>query len=77
MSPAVIQLLVLAAIAVFLILRLKGVLGTRDGFEPKVVHSVPTSLNKKPSLEVIEGGLDRDITDHVEMDGPADRKSVV
>ncbi len=33
MSSAVIQLLVLAGIAVFLILRLKNVLGTRDGFE--------------------------------------------
>jgi predicted lipid-binding transport protein (Tim44 family) len=71
MSPAVIQLLVLAAIAVFLILRLRGVLGTRDGFEPKPDHSAPASTTKKPSLEVIEGGLDRDITDHVEMDSPA------
>ena len=33
MDPAVIQLLVLAGIAVFLILRLRAVLGTRDGFE--------------------------------------------
>ena len=33
MDPAVIQLLVLAGIAVFLILRLRSVLGTRDGFE--------------------------------------------
>ncbi len=71
MSPAVIQLLVLAAIAVFLILRLRGVLGTRDGFEPKADHSAPASTTKKPSLEVIEGGLDRDIIDHVEMDSPA------
>ena len=33
MSSAIIQLLVLAGIAVFLILRLRSVLGTRDGFE--------------------------------------------
>ena len=33
MGSAVIQLLVLAGIAVFLILKLRGVLGTREGFE--------------------------------------------
>ncbi|MBL4750649.1 MAG: Tim44 domain-containing protein [Amylibacter sp.] len=70
MSPAVMQLLVLAAIAVFLFIRLKGVLGTRDGFEPTIEPSKPKSA-KGPNLEVIEGGLDRDITDHVEMDSPA------
>ncbi len=69
MNPAVIQLLVLAAIAVFLFIRLKGVLGTRDGFEPTIDPSKPNPP-KGPSLEVIEGGLDRDITDHVEMDSP-------
>ncbi len=69
MSPAVIQVLVLAAIAVFLFMRLKNVLGTRDGFEPKIEPSQPKAA-KGPSLEVIEGGLDRDITDHVEMDSP-------
>ena len=69
MNPAVIQLLVLAAIAVFLFIRLKGVLGTRDGFEPTIDPS-KSNPPKGPSLEVIEGGLDRDITDHVEMDSP-------
>ena len=39
MDPAVIQLLVLAGIAVFLILRLRAVLGTRDGFEKKHLSS--------------------------------------
>lgn len=73
MSSAVIQLLVLAGIAVLLFMRLRGVLGTRDGFEPKIDHSSATGSTKKggPELEVIEGGLDRDITDHVEMDSPA------
>ncbi|OZG69837.1 preprotein translocase subunit Tim44, partial [Hahella sp. CCB-MM4] len=33
MDSAVIQLLVLAGIAVFLILKLRSVLGTRDGYE--------------------------------------------
>jgi len=71
MNPAVIQLLVLAAIAVFLLLRLKSVLGTRDGFEPKIDTSAPPAPQKKNSFEVIEGGLDPDITDHVEMDSDA------
>ncbi|MCC5958278.1 MAG: Tim44 domain-containing protein [Rhodobacteraceae bacterium] len=67
MEPAVIQLLILAGIAVFLILRLRAVLGTRDGFESKPVQrgdgtSEPLS---KPRFEVIDGGPDTDITDHV------------
>jgi len=70
MSPAVIQLLVFAAIAVFLFLRLKGVLGTRGGFEPTIEPSKPDTV-KGPEFEVIEGGLDRDITDHVKMESLA------
>ncbi|MCC1480967.1 Tim44/TimA family putative adaptor protein [Roseibaca sp. Y0-43] len=67
MDPAVIQLLVLAGIAVFLILRLRAVLGTRDGFEkPPVPRDAPASaMGRKPAFEVIEGGPDTDITDHV------------
>ncbi len=64
MSSAVIQLLVLAGIAVFLILRLKSVLGTRDGFE-KPPAQVSSSARKRGEFEVIEGGPDRDITDNV------------
>ena len=70
MSPAVIQLIVLAGIAVFLFIRLKNVLGTREGFEPKTDPTTKPNEAKGPSLEIIEGGLDRDITDHVEMDSP-------
>ena len=66
MSSAVIQLLVLAGIAVFLILRLRNVLGTREGFEKPPVQAPEASRRGKPDLEVIEGGPDRDITDHVE-----------
>ena len=71
MSSAIIQLLVLAGIAVFLILRLRSVLGTRDGFE-KPPSSLPDSEHARrrgrPEFDVIEGGPDRDITDHV-IDG--------
>lgn len=68
MSSAIIQLLVLAGIAVFLILRLRSVLGTREGFEKPPVQ-MPDSregrARNRPELEVIEGGPDRDIIDHV------------
>lgn len=65
MESPVIQLLVLAGIAVFLILRLKSVLGTREGFEkPPVQQTRQQSGNH--NFEVIDGGPDRDITDHVE-----------
>jgi predicted lipid-binding transport protein (Tim44 family) len=67
MEPAVIQLLILAGIAVFLILRLRSVLGSRDGFEQKPLPrqgSEPDGVGK-PRFEVIEGGPDTDITDHV------------
>jgi len=64
MNSAVIQLLVLAGIAIFLILRLKNVLGTRDGFEKPPI-AAPVRKSARDNLEVIEGGADRDITDHV------------
>lgn len=64
MNSPLLQLLVLAGIAVFLILRLRSVLGTRDGFEsPREAQPTP---RQRPDLEVIEGGPDRDIIDHVE-----------
>lgn len=64
MNQNIISLLVLLAVAVFLILRLRNVLGTRDGFEPPREASSPAA-RKGPDLSVIEGGPDRDITDHV------------
>jgi predicted lipid-binding transport protein (Tim44 family) len=63
MNSPLIQLLVLAAIAVFLILRLKNVLGTREGFE-KPPLPVTQAKRDGPTFEVIEGGPDLDITDH-------------
>lgn len=64
MNSPIIQLLVLAGIAVFLILRLKNVLGTREGFE-KPPAAAPTT-RKRPEFEVIEGGPDLDIADHTD-----------
>ncbi|MGY6548196.1 MAG: Tim44/TimA family putative adaptor protein [Roseinatronobacter sp.] len=67
MEPAVIQLLILAGIAVFLILRLRAVLGSRDGFEQTPVQrqGPAPEIPAKRRFEVIEGGPDTDITDHV------------
>ncbi|SHI64985.1 Predicted lipid-binding transport protein, Tim44 family [Palleronia salina] len=78
MSSAVIQLLVLAGIAIFLILRLRNALGTRDGFEnpPLTREETEKSLGRgRRDFEVIEGGPDRDITDHVE-EGSESAKSL-
>jgi len=73
MDSAVIQLLVLAGIAVFLIMRLRNALGTRDGYErPPEPMAGPTPAANR-SFEVIEGGEDRDITDHV----PAESESAI
>jgi predicted lipid-binding transport protein (Tim44 family) len=65
MSSSVIQLLVLAGVAVFLILRLKSVLGTREGFEKPQVPAPTEKPRSRREFEVIEGGPDHDIIDHV------------
>lgn len=66
MNDAVIQLLVLAGIALFLVIKLKGVLGTRTGFEKPEIASTPENSDVRRDFEVIEGGPDRDITDFVD-----------
>jgi len=72
MNSPLLQLLVLAGIAIFLILRLKSVLGTRDGFEaPPQPHQSQSSSPRRQEFEVIEGGPDYDITDHVAEDSDA------
>lgn len=65
MNGSLIQLLVLAGIAIFLILKLRSVLGTRDGFERPPVPLEDVRPRIRRDFEVIEGGPDRDITDHV------------
>ena len=71
MSSAVIQLLVLAGIAIFLILRLKNVLGTREGFEKPAVPQATDPAAARRGLQVIDGGPDADITDHVPDGSPS------
>lgn len=70
MSSSVIQLLVLAAVAIFLLLRLRDVLGTREGFEKPAVTRQPDAASKRGKFEVIEGGPDADIIDHVPEGSP-------
>lgn len=65
MNSSLLSLLVLAGIAIFLILRLRSVLGTREGFEKPPVSPAASRPDRQRSFEVIEGGPDRDITDHV------------
>ena len=62
MNSVPIQLIVLAGIAIFLILKLRSVLGTRDGYEPT---TAAPSLKPVGGAEVIDGSLDHDITDNV------------
>ena len=73
MSNPLLQLLVLGAIAVFLILRLRGVLGTRDGFEKPTLPDEPAPRKR---FDVIEGTAepgDSDIADHAEPGSPTAR----
>ncbi len=70
MNNPVIQLLVLAAIAVFLILRLRNTLGTREGFEKPPLVDEDARKRRRTDFEVIEGGPDHDVTDNVPENSP-------
>lgn len=73
MGSQMIQIIILAAIALFLILRLRSVLGTREGFEKPQESSapLPPRRSERP-FEVIEGGTtDPDIADAVDPDSPS------
>lgn len=66
MGNSLLSILVLAGIAIFLILRLRSVLGTREGFEkPRVDLPGTTDAPMRRDFEVIEGGVDHDIIDNV------------
>ena len=47
MNNAIIQLLILAAVAVFLVFRLKNLLGTREGFEKRHFQRQLLRLHEK------------------------------
>lgn len=71
MNSPILQLLVLAGIAIFLIIRLKSVLGTRDGFEGPPRSRPMERTAERRGFEVIEGGPDHDIIDNVAEDSDA------
>jgi predicted lipid-binding transport protein (Tim44 family) len=62
MGNSMLQIIVLAAVAIFLIIKLRSVLGTREGFEKPAIPVQPTPT--RPRFDVIEGGVDQDIIDH-------------
>ncbi len=70
MGSSLIQLLFLAVVVVFLVMRLLSVLGTREGFEPKPEEKPGRSNNH---LKVIDGTEDPDIADFAELDSPTGR----
>ena len=61
MSNSLIQIVVLAAIAVFLVMRLRNVLGTREGFEPPRQPVVQAAPRRASSGAEPEGS---DVLDH-------------
>ena len=57
MNSSLLSLLVLAGIAIFLILRLRSVLGTREGFEKPPAAQAPTRAKTKRTLMSSKAGL--------------------
>ena len=70
MSDPMFQLVILGVIALFVILRLSSVLGTRTGFEPTNVPK-PTFQKEKTPIEESDNKIDRDIADYVSVDSPS------
>lgn len=64
MGNSMLQIIVLAAVAIFLIIKLRSVLGTREGFEKPPLPMQPAPTARQSKFEVIEGGVDQDILDH-------------
>ncbi len=75
MNSSLLSLLVLAGVAIFLILRLRSVLGSREGFEKPPARPDGARSGPRRDFEVIEGGPDEDIIDHVE-DGSDSAKAL-
>lgn len=71
MNSPILQLLVLAGIAIFLILRLKSVLGTREGFEKQPLPKQESAPDLRVVPDPTDDAVDPDIADHVAADSPA------
>lgn len=68
-------ILVLLGIVVFLALRLRSILGTRDGFEQPRAPQEPAQDENRPSFAAVEKTEDRDVTDHA-AEGSATAKAL-
>jgi len=69
MGSQLVQIIVLAAVALFLVIRLRNVLGTRDGFEDTTNPAPAEKPQASRKFDVIDGGgTDHDIADHIEPD---------
>lgn len=75
MGSQMIQIIILAGIALFLVLRLRSVLGSRDGFEkPTAPAPAPEAPRRQRGFDVIEGGgSDPDIADFIDADSAGGR----
>ena len=71
-----VQILVLAAVALFLFWRLRSVLGSREGFEKNSMKSDDTSKKTEKNVsnsnivELKPNEVDEEIADYVELDSP-------
>lgn len=75
MSSQMIQIVILAGIALFLVLQLRKVLGSRDGYEPtKPVNVGQDGASRSKNFEVIDGGgEDHDIAHFIGVETPDGR----
>lgn len=66
MNNTIIQLLILAGVALFLIFRLKNVLGTRDGFEPKAKDVNSAKMEERKNTEGLsDNNLDEEAMEYL------------
>ena len=73
-SLSMLQIFILAAVAIFLFWRLRAVLGSRDGFEKSLKEVKGTSgITNSPDMtgEPTKNGSDEDIFDYVEESSPS------
>ena len=66
MGSPVIQLIILAGIAIFLILKLRSVLGTRDGFENSQAPKPDIPSEQGVEIDLGSSGVDRDIAEFID-----------
>ena len=77
MNNTIIQLLILAGVALFLIFRLKNVLGTRDGFEPKAKDVNNAKMAERKNTEDLsDNNLDEEAREYL-FDDKSSAKALI